>query len=63
MIKMNCAATIGTASGDTLLLLVKHAELIINKATEFAAFFFLPFKSFWCHFSFSFFVFSLSYAI
>ena len=59
MIKMSCTATIGTASGDTLLLLVKHAELIINKVTEFAAsLFFLRFKSFWCHFSFSFCLFS-----
>ena len=42
MIKMSCTATIGTTSGDTLLLLVKHAELIINKVTGFAASFFFP---------------------
>ncbi|RVW82902.1 SCY1-like protein 2 [Vitis vinifera] len=35
---------LSTASGETLLLLVKHAELIINKVTEICCYFY--FKSF-----------------
>ena len=64
MIKMSCTATIRTASGETLPLLLKQ-ELIIKKVTEFVAsllLFFSILNPFGVIFLFLF-VFSLSYAI
>ena len=45
MIKMSCTATIRTASGETLPLLLKQ-ELIIKKVTEFVASSFFLFSPF-----------------